>query len=90
MHLLGPGCMNCVHLPPLALMFYRLALRITCFEIQSRRKTQENNILLDVHVTRSMCQSYALYTMWPVTVFSQRFHMMRNRWNVSKIKGEEV
>lgn len=90
MHLLGPGCMNCVHLPPLTLMFSRLVLRITCFEIQSRRKTQENNLLFDVHVTRRMCQSYALYTMWPVTVFSQRFHMMRNRWNVSKIKGEEV
>lgn len=37
-----------------------------------------------------MCQSYALYTMWPVTAFTQRFHMMRNRWNVSKIKGKEV
>lgn len=58
--------------------FSRLFLRITCFEMQSMRKTQENNILLDVCLTKSMCWGYVLYMKWPVTVFKQRFHAIRN------------
>lgn len=65
-------------------------VKIICFEIQSKRKTRENNILLDVHVTKSICRSYILYAMWPVTVVTQRFHMTRNKWSVSKIKGKKV
>lgn len=41
-----------------------------------------------------MYWGYFFNTKWPVhrpgTVFILRFHMMRNRWSVSKIKGKEV
>lgn len=75
---LGLDGVNCMHLSPLTSLFFRLFLRINCFEMQSRCKTQENDILLDVCVTKSMCWGYVLYMMWPVTVFKQRFHMIRN------------